>query len=133
MPDFKIRQFLARLDHGDQCFLAWLDEELVHYSWVQTQGIHSIMPAGMKQEISPGEFWIYDCRTAELARGKHVYPFVLVSLLQEFFQKGFRKTHIYTTKDNLASQKGILRAGFQLYKTIKAISWLGRVWTLSVK
>lgn len=133
MSDFKIHQFLTRLNHGDHCFFAWLDEQLVHYSWVQTRGIHSIIPAGMKREISPGEFWIYDCRTAEPARGQRVYPFVLVSLLQQFLQQGFCNAHIYTTQNNLISQKGILRAGFQLYKTIKAISLSGRVWTLSIK
>src|SRR4051794_1286014 len=35
-----------RLDRGERCYGAWLASELVHYSWVQTQGTHPIVPAG---------------------------------------------------------------------------------------
>lgn len=104
-----------------RCYGAWLVGHLVHYSWVQSDGSHRIAEAGRRVGVSSGDFWIYDCRTSPSARGLGVYPYVLTFILREYFKNGCRKGIIYTTEDNVASQRGILKAGFQLKETLRGL------------
>jgi len=53
------------------------------------------------------------CWTDADYRGQGIYPTVLRYILSTF--KGqFRKFFIFTDEDNIASQKGIIKAGFKL-------------------
>jgi RimJ/RimL family protein N-acetyltransferase len=83
------------------------------------------MEAGRHVDIKPGEFWIYDCRTSPAARGMGIYPYVLTSICRDHLRNGFRQGIIYTTEENIASQHGILKAGFQLSETLRGLR-LGR-------
>jgi RimJ/RimL family protein N-acetyltransferase len=104
-----------------RCYGAWLADHLVHHSWVQSDGSHRIAEAGRRVDVESGDFWIYDCRTSPSARGLGVYPYVLTFILREYFKNGCQKGVIYTTEDNVASQRGILKAGFQLKETLRAL------------
>jgi hypothetical protein len=110
-----------RLDRGDRCYGAFLDGGLAHYCWVQDSGAHSVFEAGLRLAVDQGDFWIYHCRTAECARGRHLYPANLIRILKDYFLAGARAGWIYTSSGNIASQKGILRAGFQQVATLEAI------------
>lgn len=103
------------------CYGAWLSGRLVHYSWVQITGSHRISEAGRRIEIKPGEFWIYDCRTGPSARGLGVYPYVLTFISRAYFKNDGRKGVIYTTEGNVASQRGIMKAGFQQKETLRGL------------
>lgn len=133
MRSEKVEQFTRRFERGDRCYLAALDGKFVHYSWVQTQGKHPI--SGVKlHTIRPGEIWIFDCRTADWARGRHIYPYVLTTILQEFKQAGnYHTAWIYTSDTNIASQKGIQRAGFTLRRKLKAIHLANRAISLPTR
>lgn len=52
------------------------------------------------------------CWTDENYRGKGIYPYVLKYVLSNFKDK-YDKFFIMTDSDNIASQKGILKAGFE--------------------
>ncbi len=110
-----------RLDRGDRCFGAWIDDELVHFSWLQTSGTHQIIGAGMFVPVADGEFWIYDCRTSSAHRGKRIYPRTLAHVARVCFLDGARTGWIYTRSDNLASRHGVVRAGFTLERTLRAL------------
>jgi len=103
-----------------QCYGAWLSGRLVHYSWVQVSGSHSILEAGRSIDIKPGEFWIYECRTSPSARGLGIYPYVLTVISHDHLRNGGEGV-IYTMEDNVASQRGILKAGFQLKETLRGL------------
>lgn len=104
-----------------QCYGAWLSGRLVHFSWVQASGSHLILEAGQQVDIKVGEFWIYDCRTSPSARGLGIYPYVLTFISRDYLRNGFREGIIYTTEKNLASQRGILKAGFQPKQTMRGL------------
>lgn len=104
-----------------QCYGAWLSGRLVHYSWVQASGSHLILEAGRHVDIKLGEYWIYDCRTSPSARGLGIYPYVLTFISHEHLKNGFREGVIYTTEKNVASQRGILKAGFHLKETLRGL------------
>ena len=110
-----------RFQRGDVCYVVFIGDRLVHYSWVQRSGSHPIPGAGLSVPVGSGEFWIYHCRTVEHARGKGIYPATLERIVNDHFEEGYCTAWIYTTRENIASQKGILRAGFGLVATLGAL------------
>ncbi len=110
-----------RFRRGDVCYVAFLGGRLAHYSWVQRSGSHPVTEAGVSVPIGSGEFWIYHCRTADWARGKRIYPATLHRIVNGHFAEGYSTAWIYTSRENISSQKGILRAGFVLVATLRAL------------
>jgi RimJ/RimL family protein N-acetyltransferase len=97
----------------DRCYLAYLEGQLAHYSWVKSTGVQPVTEADIQVPVIPGEFWIYHCWTAEWARGRRIYPSVLMLIVRDYFSSNFTRAHIYTSRTNLASQRGIDNAGFR--------------------
>jgi RimJ/RimL family protein N-acetyltransferase len=118
---FDVKDGLQRLRRGDRCYTVYAGERLAHYSWVQRSASHPITEAGLSVPVGSGEFWIYHCRTAEWARGKGIYPATLERIVNEHFEAGYHTAWIYTSRENIASQKGILRAGFHQVATLDAL------------
>lgn len=114
-----------RLRRGDVCYLAYADDRIAHYSWVQRNGYHRIDTAGIGSEVAEGEYWIYNCRTVDWAKGRRIYPYTLSRILDEHMRHGFLRAIIYTTRSNRASENGILRAGFKQVCTLRSFR-LGR-------
>jgi hypothetical protein len=112
---------LERLRRGDRCYTVSIDGRLAHYSWVQRSSSHPITEAGVSVPVDNGAFWIYHCQTAEWARGRGLYPSTLERIVRDCFSDGDCTAWIYTAKKNIASQKGILRAGFGLMTTLYAL------------
>jgi hypothetical protein len=111
---------LQRLRRGDLCYTVHVDGRLAHYSWVQRSGAHPITEAAATVPVESGEFWIYNCRTVDWARGKRIYPATLEHIIHDHFAQGYGTAWIYTTRENIASQKGILRARFAHVATLSA-------------
>ncbi len=117
---FDEREGVERLRRGDRCYTVSVDGRLAHYSWVQRSSSHPITEAGVSVPVGDGAFWIYHCQTAEWARGRGLYPSTLERIVHDCFAEGDFTAWIYTAKQNVASQKGILRAGFGLVTTLRA-------------
>jgi hypothetical protein len=115
------RDIRERLSREDLCYVAYLQGKLAHYSWVQRSGKHDIEPAATVHDVAAGEIWIYHCETAPWARGNRIYPFVLSTIVSDHIRQGFGGARIYTTGDNIASQKGILRVGFRQYAVLRVL------------
>lgn len=112
---------LQRLKRGDLCYTVRVDGRLAHYSWVQRSGSHPITEAAETVPVESGEFWIYNCRTVDWAKGKRIYPATLERIINDHFAESYQTAWIYTTRENIASQKGILRAGFEQVATLSAL------------
>lgn len=127
---FEVSEGLKRLHRGDRCYTVCLDGCLAHYSWVQRSGSHLITEAGTSAPVAKGEFWIYHCRTAAWARGRGIYPSTLSRIVRDHFDAGYSTAWIYTTRENVASQRGILRAGFGMVATLDALRVGGHYYRL---
>jgi hypothetical protein len=102
----------SRFARGD-CVWGFYDaDRLVHVAW--TRYDHWL---DLTYELGPDARWplpegsvvIYDCYTLLAARGHHYYPRALATLVRY----APLLTHwIYTLRTNLASRRGIARAGF---------------------
>jgi hypothetical protein len=118
---FDVNEGLQRLDRGDRCYTVSLDGRLAHYSWVQRSASHPITEAGLSVPVGAGEAWIYHCVTVDWARGRRIYPATLQRIVRDCFAEGDHTAWIYTSTQNIPSQKGILRAGFGLVATLDAV------------
>lgn len=116
-----LREMQNRLRLGYQCYAGFLDGKVANYGWVQTRGRHFIRDAGRWHGIRDGEFWIFHCRTAGWARGRRIYPLVLIRILEDYRREGFVSSWIYTRETNIASRRGIERAGFVLHDRLVAM------------
>lgn len=110
-----------RMRRGDQCWVVEVNGSLAHYSWVQRVGTHRIADAGRRVRILPGEAWVYHCRTASHARGQGLYPAVLRAIRSWAGRAGVSRLLIYTSAANVASRRGIAKAGFRSCATLVSL------------
>jgi hypothetical protein len=111
----------ARFQTGGECYAGWADGRIAQYCWVQVTGTHELADAAQKVDTPAGHFWIYHCRTADWARGRRLYPCVLSEILRTRKAAGSTQGWIYTTADNISSQKGIERAGFVRHAALRGV------------
>ena len=111
MLDAASEEILKRLNAGKYCYSAWVDGQLVAYGWVSFVDEH-IGELNLRIKLLPGEVYIWDCATSPAFRGKHLYSSLLSHMIRELSAEGFCRAWIGTDLDNVASQKGIVRAGF---------------------
>lgn len=118
---FDLSECLQRFQRGDRCYIVSIDGRIAHYSWVQRSGSHPISDAGLSVRVEDRAFWIYHCRTAEWAQGRGIYPATLAKIVNDCFAEGYCTAWIYAAKSNVASQRGIARAGFGLVTTLRSL------------
>lgn len=115
------REIQERYEREDACYLGLVNGTPGHFSWVQARGRHEISDAGISVPVAKGEVWIYHCHTAPWCRGRRLYPLALSTILLHARADGAKRAWIYTTRDNESSRRGILRAGFELDHSLRAL------------
>jgi ribosomal protein S18 acetylase RimI-like enzyme len=110
LPDVTL--VLKRLAGQRRCYGAWVDGALVAYGWV-TFDEEEIGELGVRVRLAPGEAYVWDCATLPAYRGQHLYPALLTHISRELYVEGFERILIGADTDNLPSQRGMMRAGFQ--------------------
>ncbi len=101
-----------RFAAGKQCYIGRIDGKLATYGWV-TFDAESIGELGLSIRLQPDEAYIWDCGTPPAYRGRHLYPALLTYILAELHQMGLRCVWVGADSDNIASQKGMVLAGFR--------------------
>lgn len=71
---------------------------------------------------------IGQCVTSKQYRGKSIYPFVINKIARETLDSGHDEVFIVVNVDNIASIKGIEKAGFKKYAQISAVKRFGVFW-----
>jgi ribosomal protein S18 acetylase RimI-like enzyme len=85
---------------------------LATYGWVSFKE-EWISELGLHIQLTPGEAYIWDCATLPAYRGQGLYPALLAHIALELRAEGLRRVWIGADTGSIASQKGIVRAGFQ--------------------
>jgi len=108
----------VRVDASHRPYLARLDETPVAYGWVATRSA-SIGALGISFRVPPGNRYLWDFVTLPGWRGKGIYP----RLLQAILRREGEAAQFWIGHDapNVASARGILRAGFT---RVGEIYWL---------
>jgi GNAT superfamily N-acetyltransferase len=100
-----------RLESGRQCYAAWVDGQLAAYGWVSFNEEH-IGELNLRLKLLAGEAYIWDCFTLPTYREKHLYSALLGYILEELRAQRCCRAWIGADLENVASQKGMARAGF---------------------
>lgn len=104
-------EFLKRFETGRHCYAAWVGEQIVAYGWVSFEDEY-IGELNLRIRLLPGEVYLWDCVTTPPFRGNHLYSALLAYILGELRAQKLCRAWIGADLDNIASQKGIERAGF---------------------
>lgn len=67
---------------------------------------------------------IGDCITNKEYRGQSIYPYVINRITNEAIKSGEKEIFIIVNQDNISSIKGIEKASFIKFASIKAKRWL---------
>lgn len=106
-----LTEITHRLKSGRQCYAAWVEGQVAAYGWVSFDH-EEIGELNLRVRLVPGEAYIWDCATLPAFRGKLLYTALLVTILGELRAQGLCRAWIGADHDNIASQKGMARAGF---------------------
>lgn len=103
---------LQRFQLARHCYIARIEGRIVAYGWI-TFDEELIGGLGLRVRLLPGEAYIWDCGTLPEYRGQHLYPALLSHMQRELQIAGLWRAWIGMDSDNLPSQAGVRRAGFQ--------------------
>jgi GNAT superfamily N-acetyltransferase len=106
------QELLKRLESGRRCYTAWVEERLAAYGWVSFNEEH-VGELNLRIRLLPGEVYVWDCATAPEFRRNRLYSALLSYIIRELHTEGLCRAWIGADMENLPSQKGIARAGFQ--------------------
>jgi GNAT superfamily N-acetyltransferase len=101
---------LARVRAGHRPYIAWLDDTPVAYGWSALSRA-SIGELGLEFGIPAGNRYLWDFATLPDWRGLGIYPRLLQAILARESAEAHR-FWIGHVRDNLASKRGIVKAGF---------------------
>jgi ribosomal protein S18 acetylase RimI-like enzyme len=105
-------EVLKRFDTGRRCYTAWVNGSLAAYGWVSFDE-EFIGELSLRLTLLPGEAYIWDCVTLPAYRQHHLFTALLVYILGELRADPLCRVWIGANLENVASQRGIARAGFR--------------------
>jgi ribosomal protein S18 acetylase RimI-like enzyme len=118
--DARIEEFRAFLKRGDRGFYAYRDHQVVNRAWVMVgPGSCDLWHGYGRLVIPAGSAYVHYCETAATARGLGIYPAVLAHVARALKEESIRTVRISTTENNLASLRGIARAGYRIVRRVE--------------
>mgnify|MGYP001602683393 CR=1 FL=1 len=103
--------FLRFIDSGRFGVFAVVDGTAVGHAWV-TRPVHKPQVLNTYARLAAGESLIHYCYVAPEQRGQGIYAQMLHETAAWAREHGATRVTVDTSTDNVASQKGIQRAGF---------------------
>ncbi|MBE2222330.1 MAG: GNAT family N-acetyltransferase [Anaerolineae bacterium] len=100
----------ARLEDENTAYVAFLENQPTGYGWC---GAKSVGVADIFWPITPPNRGLWDFATLPAWRGRGIYPHLLQAILRQE-QNDAEKFWLGHRVDNMASKRGIEKAGFQL-------------------
>jgi hypothetical protein len=104
-------EFIKRLESGRRCYTARVDGQLAAYGWVSFTD-EDIGELNLRIKLLVGEAYIWDCVTLPAYRNQHLYSALLAFIVGELHARSYCRAWIGADLENVASQKGMARAGF---------------------
>jgi hypothetical protein len=128
-----LTEITQRLESGRQCYAAWVDGQAAAYGWVSFVE-EDIGELNLRIKLLPGEAYIWDCATLPAFREKLLYSTLLIYILGELRTQNLCRAWIGADRDNIASQKGMARAGFQHVAdlVIERVLAMRQVWVVGL-
>jgi RimJ/RimL family protein N-acetyltransferase len=90
-----------------------VDGRLAHVAWMLTRDEASLAGAARHLPLDDASVEITHCHTAEAFRGRGIYPRAIRALAAIARERGAERVYMATGADNVASQRGIEKAGLR--------------------
>jgi ribosomal protein S18 acetylase RimI-like enzyme len=116
--------FQGRLDRGEQFWTAQQETRIVSYCWATYDAVE-IGEIRCVVRPRPDEVYLYDAFTFAEYRGRNLYPALLHRILTQSRDAGTRRALIFVMSDNVASIRGVQKAGFVEFQRVTYASVLG--------
>lgn len=110
-------EILNRLAEGDLCLVAHLNGRVVHYSWL-TAKIQYAWELERSIDLKPGQYYLYNCRTVRIFRGRGIYKAVIARALDETLKRNGRSLAALVKRGNANSLKAFHALGFEIVQEI---------------
>lgn len=129
------KSFKSMLDVGQKGIFAIHRGRTVAHCWALTA--KNVEPGSRVNgliSLREDEAYIHFCHTDRNYRGNNIYPFLLSVLSKHLFEvEKMKAIFIDTSLDNIASQKGIRKVGFQERYLITTLRLVGKTWIRTFK
>lgn len=102
---------IKRFETGRRCYMARVDEKIAAYGWVSFEQ-EFIGELNLRLRLLADEAYIWDCVTLPAFRRNYLYSALLTYIVAELSTEHLHRVWIGADLDNVASQRGIARAGF---------------------
>jgi GNAT superfamily N-acetyltransferase len=109
---------------GDRCFVAYLNGEIIHYTWVSFKEGH-IASIEKDIKLKESEAYIYNVRTLPDFRNKGIFLFVLGNVCKQLSKDGYKKLYTSILENNISSQKAFEKIGFKKSKEVRYFKIFG--------
>jgi ribosomal protein S18 acetylase RimI-like enzyme len=118
------RLFQARLERDEHLWTAQQEKKILSYCWTTCDPVEI---GEVRRIISPrdDEIYLYDAFTFPEYRGLNLYPALLRHILEHSRQQGLRRALIFVLSDNVASIRGVQKAGFREFQRVTYCHFLG--------
>ena len=119
--------FKARFERGELIWTAHGDGgRIVSYCWVTRKPVDI---GEISCSINPraDEIYLYDAFTFAEFRGRNLYPSLMYRILEHSRESGLRRALIFVMSDNVASIRGVLKAGFREFQRVTYYNFVGFV------
>ena len=116
--------FPGRLNRGEAFWTAQVDDRIVSYCWATSEPVEI---GEIRCIVQPraDEVYLYDAFTFEEHRGRNLYPAILHRSLVQSREAGLRRSLIFVMSDNIASIRGVEKAGFVEFQRVTYSTVLG--------
>ncbi len=119
--------FQSRFERGEYIWTAHNEaDKIVSYCWVTTKPVE-IGEIGCAINPRPDEIYLYDAFTFAEYRGQNLYPAVMHRILSHSQEAGLRRALIFVMSDNVASIRGVRKAGFREFQRVTYYNFVGLV------
>ena len=119
--------FQSRFERGEYIWTANNEaDKIVSYCWVTTKPVE-IGEIGCAINPRPDEIYLYDAFTFAEYRGQNLYPAVMHRILSHSQEAGLRRALIFVMSDNVASIRGVRKAGFREFQRVTYYNFVGLV------
>ncbi len=107
------QDLLSRFERGCQCYAAWVNGKLGAYGWVSFHTEY-VGELNLQVQLLSDEAYVWDCFTLPTFRQQGLYSSLLSYILRQLRDVGMHRAWIGADADNIPSQRGIARAGFEI-------------------
>lgn len=123
-PYLNIKNIKEGLSKGAILFCVFIRGELAHTSWCALSNTTAIYDPLLQRINCQDAGYIGPCKTNCSFRGLGLYPYILSQICIFLKKKGKAKALINTSKSNLPSRRGIIKAGFVISGEVRYLKLL---------